>query len=90
MPIPSRNVDQKSKETVFSILICHLTGDKWQLKTLFLSFFDPYSSIVDNVFDCRLSGVVLHKMNIRAVKHSQLSITQILESQSICTLLKPK
>ena len=29
---------------------------------------------------------VLHKMNIRAVKHSQLSINQFLESQSTCTL----
>ena len=56
MPILSRNVDQKSIETVFSIAICRPTGDKWQSKTLFLSIFDPCSSLV--VFDCRLSGVV--------------------------------
>ena len=57
-PILSRNVDQKSIETVFSIAICRHTGDKWESKTLFLSIFDPRSSIVDNVFDCRLPGVV--------------------------------
>ena len=33
------------------------TGDKCQPKTLFLSFFDPRSSIIDYVFDCRLPGV---------------------------------
>ena len=55
----------KSIETVFSIAICHHTGDKWQSKTLFLSIFDPRSSIVDYVFDCRLPGVVvLTKLNI--------------------------
>ena len=48
MPILSRNVDQKSIETVFSIAICRHTGDKWELKTLFLSIFDPRSSILDN------------------------------------------
>ena len=35
--ILSRNVDQKSIETMFSIAICRPTGDKWQSKTLFLS-----------------------------------------------------
>ena len=34
-------------------------GDKWQLKTLFLSVFDPRLSIVESVFDCHLSGVPL-------------------------------
>ena len=53
-PILSRNVDQKSLETECSIAICR---DKWQSKTLFLSNFDPRSSIVDSVFECRLSGV---------------------------------
>ena len=32
--------DQKSLETVFLIAICRQSGDKWQLKTLFLTFFD--------------------------------------------------
>ena len=32
-PILSRNVDQKSIETLFSIAICRPTGDKWQSKT---------------------------------------------------------
>ena len=51
------NVDQKLFETEFSIAICRPTGDKWQLKTLFLAIFDPRSSIVPSIFDCRLSGV---------------------------------
>ena len=33
-------------ETVFSIAICRLSGDKWQSKTLFLTSFDLRSSIV--------------------------------------------
>ena len=53
------NVDQKSIETkVFSIVICRPTGNKWQSKTLLLSIFDPRSSIVVYVFDCRLPGVL--------------------------------
>ena len=36
-PILSRNVDQISIETVFSIAICRHTGDKWESKKLFLS-----------------------------------------------------
>ena len=51
------DVDQKWLETEFSIAICHLTGDKWQLKTLFLAILDLHSSIVKSVFDCRLSGL---------------------------------
>ena len=54
----SANVDQNSLETEFSIGICRPTGDKWQSKTLFLASFDPCSSIVKSVCDCRLSGVV--------------------------------
>ena len=57
MPILSRNVDKKSIETVFSIAICRHTGDKWESKTLFLSVFDPRSSIIDNVFNHRLRDV---------------------------------
>ena len=30
-------MDQKSLETVFSIVTCRLRGDKWKSKTLFLS-----------------------------------------------------
>ena len=59
MPILSRKVDQKLIETVFLIAICRPTGDKWQSKTLFLSIFDPCSSIVGDVFYCRLPGVYL-------------------------------
>ena len=56
-PILSRNVDQKSIETVFLIAICRQWGDKWQSKILFLSIFYPRPSIVDNIFDCHLSSV---------------------------------
>ena len=55
--ILSTNVDRKSLETEFSIDICRPTGDKWQLKTLFLAIFDPRSSIVKSVFDCHFPRV---------------------------------
>ena len=58
MLILSKNVDQKSLETEFLIAICRPTGEKRQSKTLFLAIFDPRSSIIKSVFDCRLSGVV--------------------------------
>ena len=44
--LQSTNADQKSIETVFSIVICRQCGDKWQSKTLFLTIFDQRSSIV--------------------------------------------
>ena len=44
--ILSKKVDQKLIETVFSIAICRLIGDKWQSKTLFLTIFDLLLSIV--------------------------------------------
>ena len=47
--IVSSNVDQKSIETEFSIAICRP----------FLAIFDPRSSIVKCVFDCRLSIVYM-------------------------------
>ena len=52
--------ERRSKINRNSVFDCHLspTGDKWQLKTLFLSIFDRRSSIIDNVFDCHLSGVI--------------------------------
>ena len=49
--IPSTNVDQKSLEKEFLIVICRLIGDKWQSKTLFLVMFNPRSLIVKSVFD---------------------------------------
>ena len=42
----STNADQKSLETVFSIVICRQCGDKWQSKTLFVLIFDLRSSIL--------------------------------------------
>ena len=61
--ILSTNVDQKSLEVEFWIAICHPTGDKWQSKTLFLAIFDPRSSIVKSVFNCRLPDVILAPPN---------------------------
>ena len=59
--ILSTNVDQRSLETAsFHFGICCLTGDKWQLKALFLAICDPCSSIVQSVFDCRLSNAVFY------------------------------
>ena len=54
------NVDQTSLETEFSIAICRPTGNKWQLKTLFLVIFDPCLSIVKSVFGCRVPGVIMN------------------------------
>ena len=42
----STNADQRSKEIVLSVAICHQWSDKWQSKTLFLLIFDLRSSIV--------------------------------------------
>ena len=55
--ILSTNVNQKLLETEYLIAICHPIGDKCQSKTLFLAIFDPCSSIVTGIFDCRLPGV---------------------------------
>ena len=54
------NEGQKSLETVFSIAI-------WQSKTLFLTLF--LSTFVDsiNVFVCRLSGVMMERVQQRRV-----------------------
>ena len=72
-----RNIDQKSIEKMFSIAICRPTGDKWQAKTLFLSIFDPRTSIVDYIFDCRLPGVThldqfLYCLHLRSFNGSRL------------------
>ena len=48
----STNADQKSIETVFSIVICCQCGDKWQSKTLFLTIF--LSTFLDSVDVFRL------------------------------------
>ena len=39
--------------------ICRPTGDKWQSKTLFLTIFDPRSSVVKSIFDCHLFSAIL-------------------------------
>ena len=63
-------------ETVFSIAICRPTGDKWQSKTLFLSIFDPRSSIVDCVFDYRLPSA-------KYVKLSSSSVTRLWQPHNV-------
>ena len=42
----SKILDKKYLDAVFLIAICRQSGDKWQSKTLFLTIFDPLSSIV--------------------------------------------
>ena len=54
------NDKRMSKIVRNRVFDCHLSPDWRQMaikKTLFLTIFDPYSSIVKSVFDCRLSGV---------------------------------
>ena len=58
----STNVDPRSLETELSTAICRLTGDKWQSKTLFPAICDPRSSIVQTVFDCRLSDMIKERI----------------------------
>ena len=58
MLILSTNVDLISLKTELCIVVCRLNGDNWQSKTLFLAVSDPRSSIVQSIFDCRLSGML--------------------------------
>ena len=62
MLILSTNVDQRLVETEFLIAICRQIGVKWQSKTLFLGICDPCSSIVQSIFDCPLSGVIMKRI----------------------------
>ena len=62
MLIQSTNVDPRSLETELSTVVCRHTGDKWQLKTLFPAISDPRSSIVQSVFDCRLSDMIRERI----------------------------
>ena len=57
MLIISTNIDQKI--VINRDFDCQ-NGDKWLSKTLFLAIFDPRSSIVKSIFDCRPSGVILN------------------------------
>ena len=56
------NIDERrskiAKNSVFNIF--RPTGDKRQLKHFALAIFDPRSSIVKSVFDCRQSGLKLY------------------------------
>ena len=54
----STNVDPGSLETELSPAVCRPIGDKWQLKTQFPAICDPHSSIVESIFDCRLSDMI--------------------------------
>ena len=58
MLVLSTNVDLRLFETEFSIAVGRPTGDNWQWKTQFLAICDPHLSIVQSVFDCRLSGML--------------------------------
>ena len=84
MLIPSTNIDQKSLETEFSIAICPLTGDKWQLKTLILAISDPHSTIVKSVFDCCLSCVIMNLQKEMKLVHTGKSICQFAGIYAYC------
>ena len=60
--ILSTNVDPISLETELSTAVCRQTGDKWRSKTLFPAICDPRSSIVQSVFDCRLSDMIKERI----------------------------
>ena len=60
--ILSTKVDLNSLETEFLIAICCPTGDKWQSKTLFLASCDSPPLIIQNIIDCRLSGMIKERI----------------------------
>ena len=57
------NAGLKSLETVFSIVICRQSGDKWQSKTLLVKIFDLRPSIV-LTFPIAAYPVCKHKSEI--------------------------
>ena len=56
----STSMDPGSLETELSTAVCRPTGDKWQ--SLFPAICDPCSSIVQSVFDCRLSNMIKERI----------------------------
>ena len=56
MLILSTKVDKKSLEAEFFIAICRLA-----------IIFDPHSSIVKSILDCRLSGLLMHTVQPAAL-----------------------
>ena len=83
-------MDKKSLETVFSIAICRQLGDKWHLKTLFLTSI--------NFFDCSLSGVIslgvfcgntaqaMIQNYIRSMRRRLQAVTRVEDIPSIRTI----
>ena len=53
---------QKSLETEFSVAICCQSGDKWELKTLFLAIFDLHMSIVKSIFILSVVPIIVRYM----------------------------
>ena len=60
-------------------------GDKWQSKTLFLSIFDPRSSIVDIGFNCRLPSVSRLRLEM---KTNQANICMCETAKRKATVVK--
>ena len=56
------NVDPRWLETELSTAVCCPAGDKWQSKTLFPANCDPRSSMVQNIFDCRLFDMIKERI----------------------------
>ena len=59
--IQSMNMDHKSLDTVFSIVICRQSGDKRQWKTLFLTILDQRLLIV---LTCSIAAYLMCLLNI--------------------------
>ena len=76
----STNIDQKSLETEFLIAVCRPTGDEWQSKTVFLAIFDPRSSIVKSVFDCRFPDADDNNLTYHSPDYDEL--VSILRTES--------
>ena len=79
--ILSTNVDKKWLETEFSIAIRRPTGDKWQLKILFLAIFVSGRrllrafSMVANMYPVRFTKVVINFKILR--RHCNLDPKRI-------------
>ena len=66
-PDRPHSIDERGSKTVKNrVFDCHLSPN-WRQKaienTVFFTIFNPRSSIVKSVFDCRLSGVETSKLN---------------------------
>ena len=75
------NRKRRSKIIRNRVFDCHLSTDKWQSKTLFISIFDPRSMIVKRGFDCCIYTLFnegkTHLPKIKLFYHVALNIKYI-------------